>query len=67
MVLKELSFLHLDPKAARRRLLCIQPEKGILFYTGQSLSIVLEALKACPHSDALLPVRPHLFQQGHTS
>ena len=50
MVLEELRVLHLDLKAARRRL---------EFHTDKSLS--LGDLKAHPHSDILPPTRPHLL------
>jgi hypothetical protein len=51
MVLEmELRVLHLDLKAARRRLEC---------HSGQSLSI--EDLKACPHSDTLPLTWPYLL------
>jgi hypothetical protein len=51
MVLEEPRVLHLDLKVARRK---------TLFCTGQSF-------KAHPHSDALLPTRPHLVQNSTIS
>jgi len=55
MVLQEHRALHLDPKAARKRL---------ELDTGWNLSI--GDLKAHPYS-ATPPPRPHLLKQGHTS
>jgi hypothetical protein len=51
---KELRVLHLDQQAAES-----------MCHTGCSLSTGY--LKAHPHSDTLLPIRPHLLEQGHTS
>ena len=51
----KLRVLHLNQKAARRRL---------EFHTGWSLSI--GNLKAHPHSNTFPPTRPCLLQQGHT-
>ena len=57
---KELRVLYLDPKVGKGD--ChLQAARN----TGQSLSI--GGLKACLHSDALPPTRPHLFQYDHTS
>jgi hypothetical protein len=51
VVLEEPKVLHLDLKAARRRL---------EFHTRQSLSI--GDLKAHSHSNTLPPTKPHLLQ-----
>jgi hypothetical protein len=56
MVLEEPRILHLDLKAARRKL---------SFHTGRN--IIIGTLKEHPYSDTLPLTRPHLLQQGHTS
>jgi hypothetical protein len=50
IMLEELTVLHLDLKAAKRR----------LSYIRQSLS-TRRPLEAHPHSDILPPTRPHLL------
>jgi hypothetical protein len=62
---KELRVLHLETKAAIRRLYSAGSQKGLKYHAGQSLSI--RDLKAHPHSDILPPTRPHLLKQGHIS
>jgi hypothetical protein len=57
LVLEEVRVLHLDQKAAWRRL--------DSFHTGQSLSIGEPKTYLC--SDILPSARLHLLQQGHTS
>jgi hypothetical protein len=52
-VLEELRVLHLDPKAARRRLSSAGGQEKVLFQTGQSLSI--GGIKAHLQSNTLPP------------
>jgi hypothetical protein len=55
MLEKELRVLHLDPKAARRRLSSAGSQEEGLFCTGWGLS--LRVPKACLHGDILPPTR----------
>jgi hypothetical protein len=62
---KELRVLHLDPKAARRRLASTGSQNALSPALGRPG--VLGALKAHLQNDVLHSTRPHLLQQGHTS
>ena len=57
---KELRVLHLDLKAAKRRLSSVGSQKETGFNTRQSLSI--GDLKVHQYSDTLPPASPHILQ-----
>ena len=57
MVLKEQIVLHLDPKAARRKLSCTF-RRSLSLHSRQSLSI--EISKPTPNSDTLIPTKSNL-------
>jgi hypothetical protein len=61
---KRLRVLHLDLKAARRRLSSPGSQEEALFCTGENLSTRPQGLL---YSDTLPPTKLYLFQQGHTS
>jgi hypothetical protein len=56
---KELRGLHLDLKAAKKRLASTGSQQEGLFCIGQSLST--EILKPTPQCGTLPPTRPHLL------
>jgi hypothetical protein len=64
MVLDELTILHLDLKAARRRLSLPGNREALALYTGRNLSIV--GLKTCLHTSfnkaTYTPIRASLLR-----